>query len=163
VVPQAGGAADTVLGASAVLFNAPAQATVYLVLQGATKTALSEYQRLDRRLAPLLDGALPSQLNEDTDVVFLSGETGEQPDRIWFYALANRFEAALGNVPAMAFYGLMREGAGTTLPTLLENSAAAEQAMLTRAGDDFIIATARLGISVDDVVSRLQAQRQIRE
>ena len=154
------GGNQVVLGESSVRFNAGIRERVDLVLTSVPLTTLSEYDVLDLRIAPLLDGALPAELNDTRDVPFLSAEIGTSPDRVWLYALAHRFAATLGDVPPMALYGLLRQGVGTTLSTLLENTPERELQALTAAGQQFIIAVDRLGMTSDEVVARLQAHRQ---
>ena len=105
------------LAASPLRFNAPAAATVDLVIGGGALREASEYERLIRALVPVLDGAEPAALGAD-DTAFLTGETGEDPQRIGFVVQAHRL-AAQTDLPPEAFNGLARRGLPTSLAPLL--------------------------------------------
>lgn len=96
------------LATSAVAFNAPAEAVVDLVVGGATYLGPSEYERVAAQVVPELDGVQPEELTDD-DLRFLSSETGLLRDWIAIYRLAAQF-ARSTELPAAAFYGLVREG-----------------------------------------------------
>ena len=66
---------DQRLAESPVSFNAPAELRIDLA--SSRRHGLSEFERIEAELAPLLDGGTPSAL-EDTDVDFLAGETGSR-------------------------------------------------------------------------------------
>lgn len=107
---------DKRLAESPVSFNAPAELRIDLA--SLQRHGLSELERLEAELAPLLDGSAPSEL-KDTDVDFLSGETGF-PAATWrAYLRALRLVAAIPDgIPLAAFYGWQRTGQPPTWDAL---------------------------------------------
>lgn len=106
-----------VLAASPILFNARAEETVNLVIDGDAVRGPSEFERLLAGIEPLLDGLSPADLREDSqyqDVSFLAGETGT--DRltiaVWIacFRLADKTAREETPLPPEAFYGFLRQG-----------------------------------------------------
>jgi hypothetical protein len=99
---------------SEILFNAPADALVDLVLPRGEQDP-SEFEILLTTLLPLLEGQgtergnLPIEDLEPRDVDFLAGDTGSERQRIdW---LVQGFKLAReSDLPAAAFYGWFRLG-----------------------------------------------------
>jgi len=101
---------------SPVSFNAPAELRIDLVLS--ERQRLSEFERLEAELGPLLDGLAPAELT-DTDIDFLAGETGF-PAATWrAYLNALRLLAAVPEgIPLAALYGWQRTGQPSTWEAL---------------------------------------------
>jgi peptidoglycan hydrolase-like protein with peptidoglycan-binding domain len=131
-----------VLASSPVLFNAPAQATVDLVISGAVAGQPSEYDRVVALVTPLLSDLDPPSLTglETSDLPFLVGETGIDQARITALLTAaslSRDATAAGTViPVAAFYALIREGAGSSWAALSLQPTAAITAKLAQAASD---------------------------
>ncbi len=153
LVVRAFAADGSLLVASPIIFNAPPVATADLVIGGGEYRGPSEYELLGRELAPLLEDITIdgiehptlidkiADLKEDEkhqEVTFLSGETGQDSQRIMFLVLAAKLskETALPpdafsiaalpvskiTVPPEVFYGLFRQNLPTALPALLAQS-----------------------------------------
>jgi hypothetical protein len=140
---------------SAVLFNAPAEATVDLVVAGDGK-ALSEYERLLATVTPLLGKIAIADLT-DQDQAFLTGETGFNALFIANFVTAYQ-HARLTGLDAAEFYGLMREGLPTELTALLAQRQDVQRETLKRAIADNII-PAELGAKLDQIAANLTALR----
>jgi Tc toxin complex TcA C-terminal TcB-binding domain/Neuraminidase-like domain/Salmonella virulence plasmid 28.1kDa A protein/Putative peptidoglycan binding domain len=107
-----------ILFSSDVIFNAPHKQTVDIVLN--EKARLSEFERHDKDIEPLLDGVKWAELTE-ADIDFLARETGVPEMHLAFLVVAHQHEATT-KVAASLFYGLFRENAPTSLPALLTQS-----------------------------------------
>ena len=107
---------DQRLAESPVSFNASAELRIDLA--SSRRHGLSEFERLEAELAPLLDGGATSEL-KDTDVDFLAGETGF-PAATWrAYLRALRLVAVVPDgIPLAAFYGWQRTGQPPTWDAL---------------------------------------------
>lgn len=107
---------DQHLAESSVSFNAPAELRIDLA--SPRRHGLSEFERLETELVPLLDGGATSEL-KDTDVNFLVGETGF-PAAAWrAYVRALRLvEVVPDGIPLAAFYGWQRTGQPPTWDAL---------------------------------------------
>ncbi len=137
-------AQGTVVAESSILFNAEPQATVDLVAGGEAYRGPSEYDQLVETLSPLLDGLAFAELSEDgqhQDVSFLSGETGQDPQRITFLITAHHLLKET-DVPAEAFYGMFRQGLPTQLPALLAQSPDVQRRAVVRSAQANIISLA---------------------
>ncbi len=106
-----------VLAASEILFNAPASATVDLVIAEDLLRPASEFERINSELAPLLDGLPLAELTAE-DVAFLTGETGIDAQHLGFFTTSHRLATETG-LPAAFFYGLARQSYPTALAPLL--------------------------------------------
>jgi hypothetical protein len=118
-----------------ILFNAAAEATVDLIVADEMVAELSEYESLSEELTPLLAGLSPAHLREDEerqDITFLAGETGQDRQRIFWFAESAKREVesriidpaifmliASCTLPAPVFYGLFRQNLPTELSALL--------------------------------------------
>ena len=114
---------SNLLAESSLLFNAATDETIDLSVGGVYRGP-SEYTRLLDEITPLLEGLSPADLEENDehhDISFLTGETGEDAQRITFLVLAHRLMNKT-SLAADIFYGLFREGLPTDLPTLLAQS-----------------------------------------
>ncbi|MEJ2765235.1 neuraminidase-like domain-containing protein [Photobacterium sp. MCCC 1A19761] len=106
--------------AESVLFNAASDLRHDIRLSAPPPAEVSEFEALDRDLAPLLGDLSPTDLAEDRknrDVTFLSRESGWRSEQIEHFAVAHRMGAMLGGEPAV-FYGILR------MNTLLHGSPA---------------------------------------
>ena len=107
---------DQRLAESAVNFNAPAEFRVDLA--SSRRHGLSEFERLETELAPLLDGTAPTALDEK-DVDFLAGETGFLAATWRAYLRALHLVAAVPDgIPHAALYGWQRTGQPATWDAL---------------------------------------------
>jgi hypothetical protein len=135
-------AASAPLAESPTLFNAPADATIDLVLGNQDFRGPAEFDQILRAIQPLLQGVPVVELTEDEshhDLTFLAGETGFDTQRLGTLVKAHRF-ASQTQVPPDAFYGMIREGLLETLPALLKSSPDAQIHALTQAVADNLIA-----------------------
>jgi hypothetical protein len=123
------------LFSSEVIFNAPTRLTLDIVLDG--KSGLTEFERYDKEIDPLLDGVNRVDLT-DVDIDFLSRETGIPEMHLVFLAVAHE-HAATTKVDANLFYGLFRENLPTSLPALLTQSPATLRTALDAAIADQVI------------------------
>jgi hypothetical protein len=92
LVVKALAADGSLLGASPVLFNAPPEAEVDLVIMAPAFT-LSLFERVSKAISPVLEGLKPEELEEDEqhqDLSFLSGETGFAIDVIARFVMAHK-------------------------------------------------------------------------
>lgn len=104
---------EVALATSRVRFQASANEQVDVIVG---EQQWSEFERLVRLLTPVLDGASIADLLQ-ADVEFLARDTGFDPVRIGFLAIAYRM-AAHTKLPAEAFYNYLtasRMGSGGTL------------------------------------------------
>ena len=122
----------TELAASDTLFNAPERATVDLTVATDKLHTDSEWERYGRELALPLGFAgstpalshvkpskpLPPQDLTDEDLNFLHGETGIVREHLHFIRQASRWWVAQRkhNLPAEAFYALLRRAANSATP-----------------------------------------------
>ncbi len=150
---------DVVLGESFVIFNAPNDVTINLVLDGVPKTLLSEFEILEQRLSLVLDGAAPHEINNQDDINFLQRETGFSFDRVRYYAVASDYSEQLGDVPSSVFYGLFRQGITEALTALLIESEERLRESLEAADSANIISIPRTGQTLDELIAALLAHR----
>lgn len=106
-----------------IYFNAPAQATIDIVVSPADASTLSEYDLILAAVQPLLDGAQIQDLVQDDthqDISFLAGETGLDPTNVQLLVTAWKANASTNNVISQdTFYGLFREGLPTDINALV--------------------------------------------
>jgi len=146
----------TFIEQSAVTFNASSPTTINLVLSSVQPSPLSEYERLDFLIHPLLEGdaSAPEKLNLDSDAQFLSNELGESLDRIQFYIQAN-IESKRGvttaPVPATAYYGLYRKSFPIKTELLCRRTESDIKSGLDQAIADGIIDLSKLGTNSGDI------------
>ena len=82
--------------ASPVLFNAPTDAVVDMVVR---RVGLTEFELLSEELRPLMDGVGFDEITESEehqDVTFLSGETGRDTAQIVDFAISHRHSVKTG-------------------------------------------------------------------
>jgi hypothetical protein len=141
------------LAVSDPLCNAPADATIDVVVRPEGYQPPSEYESLLSGLSADLDGVAIANLT-DADVAFLACETGYDRRQI----IDARFSAVAGRAadlqPAV-FYGMAREGLPTDLLAILGRGPDVWRQALTAAIDGNIIPAALRG-SLDAVVARLK-------
>lgn len=129
------------LASSAVMFNASPVATVNLVIGDGRLRGPSEYEQLLAEITPLLPQGLSlADLTEDErhqDITFLTGETGQDRQRITFLVLAHQM--ARRDLPPEVFYGLFRQGLPTTLSALLAVNSRAQRRALEKSLRDNIV------------------------
>ncbi len=149
------------LATSSILFNAPADTTIDLVV-GTAVPDLSEWERVGAALEPDLRAIAPQDLTS-ADVQFLANETDYEPAWISLYALAWRYStvpagtpapSVAGAAPPEAYYGLFREGMPTELAALLRRDMGDLRRALQAAIQDNII-PASLGAQLEQILPRL--------
>ena len=146
---------DQQLDPPIVIFNVPSEAQIDLIVEPIER-GLSEYERYISELAPVLEDIPLAELTE-TDISFLSGETGINPENITFLTEATKLsqETAL---PAGIFYGLIRLTLVTYLPDLLDQNPSVQRSALESSLKDNII-PARLREEIEMVLARLLEMR----
>lgn len=116
-------------GRSEVAYNLATPATVDLVLAGEQASPLSEFERLDLLIHPLLGATRITQIEKADEFEFLSKELGVPEQRIRFFVEAHRVVGLVVHpestpertwipVSPMALYGLFRQAMPTTLESL---------------------------------------------
>jgi hypothetical protein len=132
---------------STIVFNAGVEENIDLVVGDEIYRGPSEYEQLVAELTPLLQGLTFAELRQDDadngrdkhqDVTFLSGETGQDPERIALLILAHRLLDET-EVAAEVFYGMFRQGLPTRLPALLMQSPEVQRRALVRSAEANII------------------------
>src|SRR6185369_5457327 len=81
----------------AIVFNAPADAVIDIVVTVAGPRIESEYERILRAVRPLLDGVALDGLREDAeerDITFLAGETRFGRDQLAHFGVAQKLSTA---------------------------------------------------------------------
>ena len=143
-----------VVGQSPILFRAPEEAQINVVVGGTTFLGFSEFEQVQQALTPELDGASAAALSAD-DITFLTSDTALDPERVQDYADASRLAPALG-VAVASVYGLLREG----LPADATAIQTASPQQLRDALADAVasnIVPASLAATIDAVISALTA------
>ena len=141
------------LAASDVLFDAPAEATIDVVISADQYPIPSEYEKLLQAITPAAHGVNPADLTSD-EVAFLAAQTGADADLLELLVVAAQDARTTKAAPEI-FYGLMRQGFSTDLLSLLSNSAA----NLKQALQDSITANiipSKLQPQLDATVANLQ-------
>ncbi len=145
------------LAESPTIFNAPADATVNLVIGNQDYRGPAEFNRILAAIRPLLQKVPITDLTEDDthhDISFLSGETGFDAQRLTVFVKAHRFEQQT-KVPGDAFYGMLRKGLPDALPSLLKASPDSQVHALVQAVADNLIA----GKSAEEISGLVVALR----
>lgn len=153
VIVRVYGRDEQMHASSEILFNAPLEATVDLVVGGGVYRGPSEYEQLVTELEPILEGVKPTNLTE-ADVAFLAGETGIASQEISFLANSARHAEETG-LPPEVFYGFARENMPTDLPALLAQNPQAQRRALERAYSDNLIPPS-LRDQMDAILAELQ-------
>ena len=150
------GESGRVIAASPVFFRAGPEDTIDLEIGGEEFRGRSEYEKLIKELAPVLQDIQTSNLTRE-DITVLAGETGMERQRIEFLAAGAKMAETTG-LPAEVFYGLTRQNLTTSLSALLEQSPQLQRSALETALRDNII-PARLWSDLDTISNRLQQLR----
>jgi hypothetical protein len=153
-----------------VLFNAPPEATINLVVDQTMAGMISEYERIIAELTPLLVNVTIAgkpaptiidqlaDLNGD-DLHFLEQETDIALSKLTALAasarLQNKAAQLEANLPAAIFYGMAREGLPTDLAALGLIGQAKQRNALERAFEENLI-PASLHNSLDQMLYLLQ-------
>jgi len=143
---------DQSLNSFAVIFNAPAEAQIDLIVEPENKE-LSEYERYVSELAPVMENIPLADLTE-TDVEFLSGET-DLPKQHVNSLITAYGHAAVTGVEPVTFYGLLRQGLPTELSALLAQGTEVQRDALKRSCAENIIPN-YLCVKLDDILEQLQ-------
>ncbi len=145
------------LASSPTMFNAPAVATVDLVVGGERVQEPSEYERYLEELTPLIQPVAPADLREDDavqDLSFLSAETEIDLEHIQFLRLAHQL-APTTAVPPEAYYGLFRQDLPTRLRLLLaQHPRTLRRALIASLRENIIPASVRS--QLDTILERLR-------
>ncbi|MBI2737403.1 MAG: peptidoglycan-binding protein [Rhodospirillales bacterium] len=161
VKPGAAGAADEVLAASDVLFNAGRDVTIDLTIDLAASRP-SEFEQYVAAVTPLAEAVALAQLTED-DIGFLAGETGIDRVHLAFLATAHQHAAAT-RIASEAYYAVFRQGLPSALSALLLQTPADLKQALVAALDAHIV-PAGLRTEIDAIVAafkRLRSERLVR-
>ena len=146
------------LGASDILFNAPAVATVDLIVTLPGEKQLSEYEQLVEELLPLLESVHLSELT-DEDVAFLVGETGSDRQHLEFLRQGAKLSLQT-HVPTAVFYGFARQGLPLDKESLLSLDPGTWLRALKTAIAQHIIPST-LQASLDEIITLLTQLRLI--
>ncbi|MGH9755501.1 MAG: neuraminidase-like domain-containing protein [Blastocatellia bacterium] len=150
VFDRSGGKA---LAESSILFNAPREAAVDLVVEALRRSEYEKHMALVERLAGSVS---PADFTQD-DLFFLRGETRISGRVLAFLSVAHK-HARDTRVPAPAFYGLFRQGLPTNLPALLLTPLSLQRRALERAIEGNVI-PANLGLPLDAILDLLERAR----
>src|SRR6185436_8997693 len=99
------------LAVSPIVFNARDEETIDLTIRDGAAVNVSEYERYEKELAPLIENVPVADLTEE-DIRFLSAETGISDRHLRFLRTDAQWSAR-DRVARGVFYGLLRHG----LPT----------------------------------------------
>jgi hypothetical protein len=110
------------LGASEVTYNAPAEATIDLVVELIPKTESSEYEQLLAEITPLLEGVALADLTDD-NIAFLTGKTGVERKRLDELRQAAQLSRHT-YLPIEVFYAFARYNLPLDLRSLLSSDPA---------------------------------------
>ncbi|MDL2122821.1 MAG: peptidoglycan-binding protein [Deltaproteobacteria bacterium] len=145
------------LAASDILFNAPVQAKMDLVLKKPElPSKLSEYEKLLVELAPVLQDVKLVELTEE-DITFLVKETGIEQKLIEFLVQS----AQLSNETDLAtevFYGFARQNLPPDLESLLNQTPEVLREALKAAVKEKIIPSSLLE-RLEDIMTRIEQLR----
>jgi hypothetical protein len=116
-------AANTLLGSSAVRYNASAAETINMELpDSAAGSMATEYESLTAAIAPHYTGALGALQESGTrsDITYLANKTGWDARTVAMAALADQFSQNSGTnrLPAPYYYALFRAGVAASEDTL---------------------------------------------
>ena len=108
---------------TSVLFNAPEEAEVNIILKDAVYNGSSEWEKLDGTLQSLLNGVDPSELLEgappNDDFSFLVGETGNSLATIVTWVVCLRL-VKMASMPSEVFFAFIRQGQPSILTSTFE-------------------------------------------
>lgn len=152
LVVRAYGPKGDVLGQSPVLFRAPTDAQVDVVVGGDAYRGYSEYEQVVHAVTPSLDGVALGDLTDD-DLTFLVGDTGEDAARVRDVRDAAVLGSSFG-VDAAIVYGLLREGMPSDAGQLSTTPAANLKRALLAAIGAHLIPNA-LASSIDASVAKV--------
>jgi hypothetical protein len=110
------------LGASEVTYNAPAEATIDLVVEPLPETESSEYELLLAEITPLLEGVALADLTDD-NIAFLTGKTGVERKRLEELRQAAQLSHQT-DLPGEVFYAFACYDLPLDLRSLLSSDAA---------------------------------------
>jgi hypothetical protein len=108
---------EKLLGESPLLTAAPNDLAVDLLVSAEDRRAPSEYERLQERIAPLLDGLDPAELSAE-QVVYVAARSQFDPLQVAHFARGVRL-AKETEIPAEVFYALFRDDLPVDLSALL--------------------------------------------
>lgn len=145
--------ADQVLAESPIVFNAPREAAVDLVVEARRR---SEYEKHMDIVEQLAGDVSPADFTAN-DLSFLIDETRVRGRLLAFLCVAHRHGRETG-APAPAFYGLFRQGLPTNLPALLLTPLRLQRRALERSIKDNVI-PAELGSDLDAILVLLERAR----
>jgi hypothetical protein len=147
-------AKNNVIGVSAIMFRAPEQAQINVVVGGTLFVGFSELELTAQAVDPELDGASAAALSTD-DVTFLANDTAVSIVQVQAYADANRLAPVLA-VSVAALYGLLREGLPPDPAALAATSPQLLRDALTNAVSGNIV-PASVTATIDATVAALGA------
>ena len=148
-------AGQQLLAESPIMFNAPREAVVDLLVEEDDRTR-SEYERHMATLEQLAPGISPADYTLE-DLRFLIGEAGIGARILAFLCIAHKHARATG-VQAPAFYGQFRQNAPTNLTAFLLRRLPVQRAALKCSIEDFII-PAELATNLAEILTQLQRAR----
>jgi len=149
-------AGQRVLTESSILFNAPREAAVDLLVEA---RRLSEYEKRMAVVEQLAGAVSPADFTPG-DIAFLRGEARINGRLLAFLSVGHS-HARITGAPAAAFYGLFRQGLPTNLPALLLTPLRLQRQALERSIKDNVI-PADLGPNLDAILDILEAARATR-
>jgi peptidoglycan hydrolase-like protein with peptidoglycan-binding domain len=148
-------AGQQVLAESPIMFNAPREAVVDLLVEEGARTR-SEYERHMAVLGQLAPNVSPADFAVE-DRRFLIGESGIGARVLAFLCVAHK-HSRVTEVPSPAFYGLFRQGLPTNLIAVLLKPRRLHRMALERSIKDSII-PAQLASDLDSILDLLETAR----
>ncbi|WP_346294111.1 neuraminidase-like domain-containing protein [Sphaerothrix gracilis] len=133
VVPSTG----IVVATSDIRFNAGREETINLTITLPEQPDLSEYEKLVAALSPIVGDVSFASLTDD-DTAFLTGETGQDRQRIEYLRLSALLSNETG-LPTYVFYGFGRRGLPLDLESLLNQDTSTLRDALTDTIEERII------------------------
>lgn len=116
VVEVLGREDSQVITRSPLVVRAAQDQVINLIVENSAYPPAAEFDEIEARLSPLLDGARIDELDSDA-VSYLAAKTGISPVRISEYVQAQRF-AQVSQVSAQVYYGMFRANLPVNKPAL---------------------------------------------
>ena len=129
------GGSERVLGESPTHFAAQPILKIRVQINGGPARIWSDFEQIEREVAPYLNELKASDLVEDDshqDVSLLAGKLAVEPERLAAFVAAHRLAAEVDGDPAV-FYALVRRGLPSNLSELLAVPAGARSRALAGA------------------------------
>ncbi|AMN67511.1 neuraminidase-like domain-containing protein [Psychrobacter sp. P11G5] len=149
-------AADEVVAESPLIIEAEDKLTVDIIVDHESYSDLPEFEQLQQRLAPFLDGTDSAELDQKS-IMYLAGKSRVNPVFIAYLVKANRLSKATKIEPE-AFYGLLRANQPMSLSALVAQDESVLRQALEEASKANVISK-KVADKLEHVLKSLMKQR----